>query len=246
MCTAVLCCAGSAICCASKTCCKCCCCCCKKCGTNERSFPRVAYVFFSLFWVIFAIVIMFFAPEAIDPFDGYIDCPDSTSSTKDVCYGISFMYRTSFVLACFHIVYMFFGICPTQDGIRTCHDGCWILKFALVLVSLFLTLFIPNVFFEGYGYFAQVISTIYLLYQVVALVSFAYLANDRLVKKYEEGSNCWGILIIVLTVFIYAGALGLTGALFYWFKDCGTNLGITIATLIAGVLAFILVIIKTR
>lgn len=153
MCTAILCCAGSAVCCASKSCCKCLCCCCKKCGTNERSFPRIGFVFFSLMWVIFAILIMFLAPQAIDPFDRFIECPGNFTQEK-VCYGVSTMYRVSFILGIFHLIMLLFGLCPSHDGIRTFHDGCWITKFFIILLAFLLTLFIPNYFFQGYGYFS--------------------------------------------------------------------------------------------
>ncbi len=202
-------------------------------------------MFFSMIWVVIAILIMFFAPEVMDPFDGYIDCPDNAPNS-DVCYGISTMYRISFLLGCFHVVMLFFGLCPAHDGIRTFHDGCWLFKFGLILIALVATFFIHNDFFKGYGYLSQVVSIFYLIYQVIALVSFAYLANDRLVAKYSEGSNCVGVLLILFTVIIYSGSLTLLGMMFYWFDDCDTNLGIIISTLVAGVLAFILVLIKTR
>lgn len=187
MCTAALCCAGSALCCASATCCSCLCCCCKKCGMNERSYARVGYVVFSILWVILGIIIMFFAPGLMSPFDQFIHCAlngDITGAQKDVCFGISTMYRISFLLALFHLVMLLFGLCPDNEASRTFHDGCWPFKFLLVLLFFFVTLFIPNDFFQGYGYFAQVVSIPYLLYQVVALVSLAYLVNDSLASNY--------------------------------------------------------------
>ncbi len=138
------------------------------------------------------------------------------------------------------------GLCPNNEGIRTFHDGCWPFKFLLILAAFILTLFIPNSFFQGYGYLAQVVSISYLLYQVVALVSLAYLINDTLVSNYEEGSGSWGILIIGLTVLIYAGSLTLTGFLYYWFDDCTTNVVLITVTLVVGAAAFVLVVVKTR
>lgn len=156
------------------------------------------------------------------------------------------MYRISFLLALFHLVMLLFGLCPDNEGSRTFHDGCWPFKFLLILVFFFITLFIPNYFFQGYGYFAQIVSIPYLIYQVIALVSFAYLVNDTLVSNYEEGSSRWGVLIIALTIFIYAGSLLLTGFLFAWFRSCTTNIILICVTIALGVLCFILVIVKTR
>lgn len=117
---------------------------------NERSFARVGYVIFSIVWVILGIVIMFFAPGALSPFDSFIDCSVSgnpSSSNTDVCFGISTMYRISFLLAIFHVVMLLFGLCPDNEGTRTFHDGCWPFKFLLILVGFIVTLFIPNSFF---------------------------------------------------------------------------------------------------
>lgn len=246
MCTALFCCAGSAICCASATCCEALCCCCKRCGMNERSYARVGYVVFSIIWVILGIVIMFFAPSALSPFDTFIDCSVSGNGSEDICFGISTIYRISFLLAVFHVVLSLFGLCGENEGTRTFHDGCWPFKFLLILACFIITLFIPNSFFQGYGYFAQVVSIAYLLYQVLALVSFAYLVNDKLVGNYEEGSSGWGVLMILLTVLFYGGALTICGFLFYWFHECASNIALICVTLGVAVVAFILVIIKTR
>ena len=190
---------------------------------------------------------MFFAPSALSPFDSFIDCSVSgDSSNTDVCFGISTMYRISFLLAIFHVVMLLFGLCPDNEGTRTFHDGCWPFKFLLILVGFIITLFIPNSFFQGYGYFSQVVSIAYLLYQVLALVSLAYLVNDSFVSNYETGSNSWGILMIALTVVIYSGSLVLTGFLFYWFDECSTNIIMICVTLVIGVISFILVVVKTR
>ena len=114
MCTAIICCAGQAICCASVGCCKCLCCCCSKCGASERTFARIGYVFFSVMWAVISVLLMFYAPSILEPWKGFIHCPEESSNDDDklVCFGISTIYRISFLLVAFHIVMLFFGLCP--------------------------------------------------------------------------------------------------------------------------------------
>ena len=81
---------------------------------------------------------------------------------------------------------------------------------------------------------------------MLALVSLAYLINDKLVTSAGEGSRCASVSLILLTVLMYASGLTLLGFYFHWFGECGTNLGLIISTLVAGVMAFILVLLKTR
>lgn len=50
----------SAACCATTACCSALCCCCRGCcGTPRKVYARIAYIFFDLFWVVIAMMFMF-------------------------------------------------------------------------------------------------------------------------------------------------------------------------------------------
>ena len=131
MCIGALCCAGSALCCAGGACCKCLCSICEACGINKKTYSKIGFVFFSLFWAGISILLLYTAKEMLD-WTG-INCPEA-SGGGSACMGVSAIYRMSFTLAVFHFVT--FILCITRaKPISIFHDGCWGTKFLIILAG---------------------------------------------------------------------------------------------------------------
>ena len=139
-----LCCAGQAACCAGQMCCSCLCGLCAKAGVPSKNFSKLGYVFFQLSWMVIAIV-MLLAKGLVDYFPSSLQCPTEAGGGS-FCFGPSAIVRISFALAVFHVV-IFFIILFRSTMAAIVHDGCWGVKYLLVLAMFIGSLWIPNDFF---------------------------------------------------------------------------------------------------
>lgn len=245
MCSCLACCVGSALCCAGRACCSCLCGMCSACGLNKRSFARVGYVFFNVFWMAFSFILLFTAKDVLEWTKDYVDCP-SESGSGSACMGQSALFRMSFVLGMFHI-FIFLSILPRGGWSAAWHDGFWGFKSLLVFVLFIIMLFIPNSFFIGWANFSRVASIFFLLYQALVMLIVAYGINDALVSSYnQDSSKGFAILLIIITVVIYILSILFLIYQYIWFGDCDGNVAIITITLIMAVIFFVLVILKTR
>jgi len=219
-------------------------------GTSQKVFARLGYVFFSLFWVMISLVILFWGANILDPFKSFIHCPVE-SGEQFQCLGITAVYRMSFVLALFHTT-VFLVCLSKSDSAAAFHDGCWALKFLVVLAGFVLTLFIPNSFFTGYSDFARVISVFFLVYQVFMTITIAYLINDKLVGHLDNQSGesnnraVLGSILIGTTVILYSANIIIWVFLYIEFKDCGSAIANITVALVASVVFTVLVVFRPR
>lgn len=164
-----------------------------------------------------------------------IDCP---AGYEDVCIGNGAVYRFSFAL----VIVFFIQLIGTTIWTKF-FDNLWWLKclvFACVSIGFFYAN--GNAFdANGYAWFARIAAFFYLIIQQVILLDFAFTWNDNLVTKAEEhGGNKWFIIIVVVSVLLFATSYAAMGIMFWKFMGCGSNLVIlsltvvfpTIATLI--------------
>lgn len=152
-------CAGAA-CCAGAGCCKCLCSACTSCGVHNKMFSRIGYVFFSFFWILLSLCLLWTAKPLFEHWIPFIKCPNDESYS---CFGISAVFRMSFTLVIFHAFVLL--ICLTwMQWAAYFHDGLWSLKFILVFAIFICFFFVSNDFFVGYGNASWVISVIFLVY----------------------------------------------------------------------------------
>ena len=147
MCTTALCCAGEALCCAGATCCRCLCKLFSCCGAKNKTFSKIGYVMFQIFWILIAIILLYTSNDYTVIIPSEMDChvyghPNLEDNTA-ACYGLSFVVRISFVLGCFHFI-MVLAILPKTTAVSICHDGCWMLKFLIVFAGVIASMWIPN------------------------------------------------------------------------------------------------------
>jgi serine incorporator 1/3 len=85
--------------------------------------------------------------------------------------------------------------------------------------------YIPNGFFVIYSKWAVYLAGIYLLVQIISLIDAFYLWAEFWAKKFDSGNQCYGCLLIFVTIVMYL----FTGYILYysfshfWAAGCTTN-----------------------
>jgi len=164
--------------------------------------------------------------------------PELKFCTEESCFGVLGVYRVSFVLATFHIVMalLMIGVKHHGDFRAKIQHEFWLIKLALIVAGLFGSFFIPNGFFEGFGWVALVASGLFILVQLLLLVDFAHSWAENWIGKYEETqdeSSAWWWILLGSSGFLYLLTLTLTILLYVFFcKDpASCQLNVTAVTL---------------
>jgi hypothetical protein len=101
------------------------------------------------------------------------------------------------------------------------NEGCFCVKYLLVVGALIGFLWVNNEVFRTYGEFCKYGSIVFMALQCIILIDLFYLAGIKLVKAYDKGETQYGCYLITLTVIVYviAIALNVLGYVFfhgYW------------------------------
>jgi hypothetical protein len=157
------------------------------------------------------------------------------------CEGNGVVYRTSFALFVFFLIHALL--------VRFFRDFQWmffICKLLLLIAFIIGSFWIPNVFFEGYAEFARVASAVYLVLQLMVLITWAWDCSDKMLSKIEglenqtdENNNCqvgwYKCFLIAGTLVMIAVSITLWGLMFWWFgkSGCMLNQALIALTVIA-------------
>ena len=147
----------------------------------NKTLSKIGYILFSLFWVFIAFILLFTAKEVFEYWKDYVNWPSGGSSW----FGSSAIFRMSFILMLFHILIVSV-ILPRMSWSAYFHDGLWIIKFLLVLICFIFTLWIPNIFFQIYGYFSLIISSFFLIFQGIVIIGMSYSFNDYFITQSDK------------------------------------------------------------
>lgn len=114
----------------------------------------------------------------------------------------------SFILLLFHAL-IFLITLARNDFAAQIHDGCWGAKSLLVAGSWIASWWMPDAFFNSFFLpVAKYVSVIFLIYQVLLMLSAAYKINERLVGNVnKDTSSCSSIILIGVTLCVTAGYL---------------------------------------
>lgn len=219
-------------------------------GVAGKNFSKVGYVFFQLWMIIVAWLVMLIG-SWITGWGGIIglSCPEQ-SGGDSACFNASGLVRMSFSLAVFQ--FLIFLICLMKNTVAAhLHDGWWCVKFTFVLALFIGSLWIPNTpVIIGYMQFARAVSVIFLAYQGMLMLIVAYVINNSLVKSVSaSGGNagsCAGITLIALFTILTIGNITWIVFQFIEFSGCGGNIAIMICTCVIGAIMYALVFLKTR
>jgi len=132
-----------------------------------------------------------------------------------ICFGTLAVYRITFVLAMFHLLMaaVTFGASKKGDCRVGIQDGYWIVKIILIIAGTIGAFFIPNPFFEYYGWFALFASGFFILIQLLFLIDFAHSWAENWIGKMEEseaGDNQWWYILLGTTGAMYVVTLAFT------------------------------------
>lgn len=233
--------------CLAGTMCTCLCSAFQCCGASSKVFSRIGYALFAFVWIVLSTLLLYFAHYiTISALYNHLGCTDA--ATRDSCIGLSSVYRMSFSLVVFHLV--FFLLCSCRNEvIAKLNEGAWPLKFLAVLAFFGLTFIIPNGFFRIYGYIAMGGSFLFLVYEMILIIDMAYSWNAAWVGNYNTSqetsgsATCWTIMLIIGTLLATGG--GITVYVFM-IKDYGNssmmNMVVLIIPLVAGALYFVLTV----
>jgi len=119
-------------------------------------------------------------------------------------------------------------------------DGFWGIKVLILAAMCVGSFFIPNAFFEYYGWLALVASGIFILVQLVLLVDFAHSWAENWIEKNEEASDeetkWWWWFMLGATGVMFLAALALTITMYAVFNGCGENIAFVTVNLLLCVM----------
>jgi len=172
-------------------------------------------------------------------------CECSTVLERDVCWSTQLMYR--FEAAAFAIFQCMIVLSISGCASQAAHS-LPLAKFALLLLLGIILAFVPNSFFDGFGAFAGVVSSAFLVALTVRLIDLAYSWNVLWFAYSREAAmrnpagkeeRLWLIAILVVSTGLLLVAFGT--ALYLWFAVPGTHArAITLGALLVS-LALLLV-----
>jgi len=179
-----------------------------------------------------------------------LDKCTQASETGDqiACYGTLAVFRITFCLAIFHFIMaaIMIGVKRQGDCRTGLQDGWWIIKILLIVGACVGAFFIPNVFFEYYGWFALAASAIFIIVQLLLLVDFAHTWAEHWIENMEgsdEGDNRWWWVLLITSIGLFSVSVAATIVMYVFFCHdavlCGRNIAvITINTLLCLLVGF--------
>jgi hypothetical protein len=241
-CCATSCCTGGVSCCASAG---------RGASAAGRQAAKASYVALLGLATILAWVLQRYGPQ-LGVKVGQLDFDCSVGDGNQVCSNNGVVYRISLMLV------VFFGACmlgsvplPTLTGERRWapllddgfHRGWWALKVVVFVGLLALTVLLPSSVFDapdnGYAWACRVVSSVFLVWQVLTLVDFAFQWNQDWVdvRAYEGGdvpkNKGWLYGVLVCALVLNALAVGGMILLFTKYGECSQGRGYVIVTAIA-------------
>jgi len=177
-------------------------------------------------------------------------CTEIDETGKQVaCYGTLAIYRISFVLAVFHIILalVMIGVKHRGDFRNSIQDGWWLIKLIFLVGGTIGCFFIPNPFFEYYGWFALAFSAFFIIIQLLLLVDFAHNWAEHWIGKMEEsedGDRTWFALLLSSTIGLLLVSVILTIIMSIFFckdaSDCQRNVAaVTVNTILCVAICFV-------
>jgi len=144
------------------------------------------------------------------------------------CFGVLGVYRISFTLAAFHLLHalIMIGVTKHGDPRVSIQDGWWPLKILMFIGVLAGAFFIPNGFFQYYGWIALVASAIFILVQLLILVDFAHSWAENWIGKMEESEETakpWFAALLSVSIFLFIISLAGTTVMYIFFAKCQMN-----------------------
>jgi len=174
---------------------------------NPKFFSKIGFILLNILALAFSLIILFYGQGFMKHFNDYIKCPASDNSD---CLGISSIYRMSLALVIMHGVVILFSLFGKKVG-DVINRHCWTFKLILVFGIYLGFLFVDNSFFTIYAGVSKYVSLLFIIFQVLVIISFAHVINIKLVEGLdEENKACkYQFWLLFLSLFF-------TGVSLYW------------------------------
>ena len=181
--------------------------------------------------MVASIIAQKYAEKNITPDYWLTDCPIGFT---DACRANGAVYRFSFALVIIYSLQFISILLATKF-----FDQGWFAKliiFALIVVGFYYT---DAVTFNNYAWAARILAFLYLIFQQVILIDYAYTVNERCVTHatdHEENANVWFGLLLFASIVLFVGSFVAIGIM-YWQFSCSDSNVIISLTLIFIVLS---------
>lgn len=172
---------------------------------------------------------------------------------SDNCKGYWAVYRIAFTLSGFFLLMTLATACTSSASTRL-HRGFWFAKAFLVVGIAVGTIFAPNDVFAYYAWIARFIAPLFLIYQFIICIDFAYSLNAKLLEKDERMDNFFGLnnegqkyqcFMLLVSLGLYGGCFTAIGFMYaLWNQDCPFNPTAITITLLFGIFNTLVSIIK--
>jgi len=166
-------------------------------------------------------------------------CKELKEFDGGLCYGVFAVYRVSFAFAIFHclLALIMIGVSRKSDPRTTIQDGWWGVKLLLLLAGIVGSFFIPNAFFNYFGYIALVAAALFVIVQLLLLVDFAHSWAENWIGKYEEseeGDKTWWFILLGSTGLMYsfAIAISIVMGVFFMGSACPENVAFLVMNIV--------------
>ena len=113
--------------------------------------------------------------------------------------GSSVIFRLSLSLLILFVLMLLFML-PRVRLSMVVNEGCFCLKYLLVVGFFIGSLWINNKVFESYSVAARYISILYMVMQSIILIDLFYLAGIKLKKRYDEGDTHYACYLVTLSI----------------------------------------------
>eukprot|EP00304_Pavlova_gyrans_P005855 CAMPEP_0206043066 /NCGR_PEP_ID=MMETSP1466-20131121/7564_1 /ASSEMBLY_ACC=CAM_ASM_001126 /TAXON_ID=44452 /ORGANISM="Pavlova gyrans, Strain CCMP608" /LENGTH=401 /DNA_ID=CAMNT_0053417823 /DNA_START=102 /DNA_END=1307 /DNA_ORIENTATION=- len=198
-------------------------------GTSQGA--RIGYLLLLMFGVIFSLVLRFqLAPLMVD-WEGVelAKCEDAT------CAGNEAVYRVAGSMCAFFLVLA--SICACSGSFAaSAHRGYWAIKVFMLTSIITASLWIPNGVFDAFASVSRVFSVLFVLYQGLLLIDFAYMWNSKWVSLDEESDSFgWRAGILAVCIALYVCCFTAIGFMYSLYTDegCGFSRAVVTICLIA-------------
>lgn len=133
------------------------------------------------------------------------------------CLGTEGVLRVS--LGCFIFYFIMFlstvGTSKLSDPRDSWHSGWWSAKILLLIILMVLPFFVPSGFIQLYGKLAHVGAGVFLLIQLISIISFIHWLNDCCLS--EKYANRCRVQVLIISVAAYFTCLSGIAMMYVWY-----------------------------
>ncbi|ETO07756.1 hypothetical protein RFI_29634, partial [Reticulomyxa filosa] len=154
----------------------------KDCNAKHGSVSRLPYVFILLAACVFCVIMTLYGEKQL-----YSNSSLNTSlkiCNGRSCEGNGVVYRTSFALFAFFVIHVFL-----VWTFAAFHWMFFTIKLLCLVGFLIGSFWFSNDFYQGYAEFARIASILFLILQVLVLITWAWDVSDSVLNKIQILEN---------------------------------------------------------